>query len=63
MKLKRIGIDLVKQVFQLHGVDSHELSQLTFLKMTGTNMTYDEIKKLVKETIDQPYFQMSSSSV
>lgn len=24
MKLKRIGIDLAKQVFQIHGVDSHE---------------------------------------
>ena len=24
MKLKRIGIDLAKQVFQVHGVDSHE---------------------------------------
>ncbi|MBE7376051.1 IS110 family RNA-guided transposase [Pseudomonas lopnurensis] len=24
MKLKRIGVDLAKQVFQLHGVDSHE---------------------------------------
>lgn len=24
MKLKRIGIDLTKQIFQLHGVDSHE---------------------------------------
>lgn len=24
MKLKRIGVDLAKQVFQVHGVDSHE---------------------------------------
>jgi transposase len=24
MKLKRVGVDLAKQVFQLHGVDSHE---------------------------------------
>ena len=24
MKLKRIGVDLAKQVFQIHGVDSHE---------------------------------------
>lgn len=24
MELKRIGIDLAKQVFQLHGIDSHE---------------------------------------
>lgn len=24
MKLKRIGIDFAKQVFQSHGVDSHE---------------------------------------
>lgn len=24
MKLKRIGVDWAKQVFQLHGVDSHE---------------------------------------
>ena len=24
MNIKRIGIDLAKQVFQLHGVDSHE---------------------------------------
>jgi len=28
MKLKRIGIDLAKQVFQLHGVDSHEQVKL-----------------------------------
>lgn len=28
MKLKRIGIDLAKSVFQLHGVDSHEQPQL-----------------------------------
>lgn len=27
MKLKRIGVDLAKQVFQLHGVDSHEQVQ------------------------------------
>ncbi len=24
MKLKRIGVNLAKQVFQVHGVDSHE---------------------------------------
>ena len=24
MKLKRIGVDLAKNVFQVHGVDSHE---------------------------------------
>ena len=24
MKLKRIGVDLAKSVFQVHGVDSHE---------------------------------------
>lgn len=24
MNIKRIGLDLAKQVFQLHGVDSHE---------------------------------------
>ncbi|SER95776.1 hypothetical protein SAMN04244573_04650 [Azotobacter beijerinckii] len=24
MKLKRMGVDLAKQVFQIHGVDSHE---------------------------------------
>ena len=24
MKLKRVGVDLAKQVFQIHGVDSHE---------------------------------------
>jgi len=24
MNIKRIGIDLAKQVFQLHGVDNHE---------------------------------------
>ena len=28
MKLKRIGIDLAKSVFQAHGVDSHERVQL-----------------------------------
>lgn len=28
MKLKRIGVDLAKQVFQLHGVDSHEQVKL-----------------------------------
>ena len=28
MKLKRIGIDLAKQVFQLHGVDSYEQVKL-----------------------------------
>jgi transposase len=27
MKLKRIGVDLAKQVFQVHGVDSHEQVQ------------------------------------
>jgi transposase len=26
MKLKRIGVDLAKNVFQIHGVDSHEKS-------------------------------------
>ena len=24
MNIKRIGIDLAKQVFQLHGIDNHE---------------------------------------
>ena len=28
MKLKRIGIDLAKSVFQVHGVDSHERVQV-----------------------------------
>lgn len=28
MKLKRVGVDLAKQVFQLHGVDSHEQVKL-----------------------------------
>src|SRR5438105_3987128 len=28
MKLKRIGVDLAKAVFQLHGVDSHEQVKL-----------------------------------
>jgi transposase len=28
MKLKRIGIDLAKNVFQVHGVDSHEQVQV-----------------------------------
>jgi len=28
MKLKRIGVDLAKNVFQVHGVDSHEQVQL-----------------------------------
>ena len=28
MKLKRIGVDLAKSVFQVHGVDSHERVQV-----------------------------------
>ena len=28
MKLKRIGVDLAKRVFQVHGVDSHERVQV-----------------------------------
>ena len=28
MKLKRIGVDLAKNVFQVHGVDSHEQVEL-----------------------------------
>src|SRR5665213_3995908 len=28
MKLKRIGVDLAKNVFQVHGVDSHEQVKL-----------------------------------
>src|SRR5262249_40610200 len=28
MKLKRIGVDLAKEVFQVHGVDSHEQVKL-----------------------------------
>lgn len=28
MNIKRIGLDLAKQVFQLHGVDSHEQAVL-----------------------------------
>ena len=24
MKIKRVGVDLAKSVFQLHGVDAHE---------------------------------------
>ena len=28
MKLKRIGVDLAKNVFQVHGVDSHERVQV-----------------------------------
>ena len=29
MKLKRIGVDLAKSVFQVHGVDSHEQVQVS----------------------------------
>jgi transposase len=28
MKLRRIGVDLAKSVFQIHGVDSHEQAKL-----------------------------------
>jgi len=28
MKIKRIGIDLAKQVFQVHGVDENEVAAL-----------------------------------
>jgi len=28
MKLKRIGVDLAKNVFQIHGVDSHEQARM-----------------------------------
>lgn len=40
MKLKRIGVDLAKQVFQLHGVDSHEQPVLRRQLKRGQMMNF-----------------------
>lgn len=40
MKLKRIGLDLAKQVFQLHGVDSHEQPVLRRQLKRGQMMNF-----------------------
>lgn len=44
MKLKRIGIDLAKSVFQVHGVDSHE--QVTLKKRLKRNEMLDCFRQI-----------------
>ncbi|TXR32780.1 IS110 family transposase, partial [Ectopseudomonas mendocina] len=43
MKLKRIGVDLVKQVFQVHGVDNNE--QVKCRKQIKRNPMLDCFRK------------------
>lgn len=44
MQLKRIGIDLAKQVFQVHGVDSHE--QVKARRQLRRNQMFDYFRQI-----------------